>query len=158
MGDFFNLYTHGYVRVALGTPRVRIGDPQANAAATLELMRQAARRKAIVAVFPELGLSAYSCEGLFHQQALLEATGASLGWLLARSRNLPIAAFVGLPVAVDGLLYNCAALISRGRLLGVVPKTYLPNYREFYELRQFTPGGDSVREIELGGQRTLFGP
>src|SRR5262245_21486823 len=104
MDDFFNLYRHGYVRVALGTPRVRIGDPRANAAATLELMRAAARRKAIIAVFPELGLSAYSCEDLFHQQALLEATEASLAWLLERSRALPLAAFVGLPVAVDGLL------------------------------------------------------
>src|SRR5262245_45221917 len=158
MGEFFNLYTHGYVRVALGTPRVRVGDPQANASATLDLMRQAARRKAIVAVFPELGLSAYSCEDLFHQQALLEAAESALAWLLARSRSLPIAAFVGLPVAVDGLLYNCAALICRGRLLGLVPKTYLPNYREFYELRQFTPGGDTVREVAFAGQQALFGP
>jgi NAD+ synthase (glutamine-hydrolysing) len=158
MDDFFNLYRHGYVRVALGTPRVRIGDPKANAAATLELVRQAARRKAIVAVFPELGLSAYSCEDLFHQQALLEAAEASLAWLLAKSRNLPIATFVGLPVAVDGLLYNCAALLCRGRLLGVVPKTYLPNYREFYELRQFTPGSDAVRKIVFANQETLFGP
>jgi NAD+ synthase (glutamine-hydrolysing) len=158
MREFFNLYSHGYVRIALGTPRVRIGDPRANAAATLELMRRAARRKAIVAVFPELGLSAYSCEDLFHQQALLRATEEALAWLIAKSRTLPIAAFVGLPVAVDGLLYNCAALVCRGRLLGVVPKTYLPNYREFYELRQFTPGGDTVREIAVAGQTAMFGP
>jgi NAD+ synthase (glutamine-hydrolysing) len=157
MREFFNLYSHGYLRVALGTPRVRIGDPKANAAATLDLMRRATRRKALVAVFPELGLSAYTCEDLFHQQALLRAAEESLAWLLARSRTLPIAAFVGLPVAVDGLLYNCAALLCRGRLLGVVPKAYLPNYREFYELRQFTPGGGPGREIELAGQRTLFG-
>ncbi len=158
MREFFNLYSHGYVRIALGTPRVRIGDPRANAAATLKLMRRAARRKAIVAVFPELGLSAYSCEDLFHQQALLRATEEALAWLIAKSRTLPIAAFVGLPVAVDGLLYNCAALVCRGRLLGVVPKTYLPNYREFYELRQFTPGGDTVREIAVAGQTAMFGP
>src|SRR5690349_61081 len=158
MSEFFNLYRHGYIRVALGTPRVRVGDPKANAAATLGLMQQAARRKAIVAVFPELGLSAYSCEDLFHQQALLSATEEALAWLLARSRNLSIAAFVGLPVAVEGLLYNCAALICRGRLLGITPKTYLPNYREFYELRQFTPGGDTVRELSLAGQAAPFGP
>jgi NAD+ synthase (glutamine-hydrolysing) len=157
MREFFNLYSHGYLRVALGTPRVRIGDPKANAAATLDLMRRATRRKALIAVFPELGLSAYTCEDLFHQQALLRAAEESLAWLLARSRTLPIAAFVGLPVAVDGLLYNCAALLCRGRLLGVVPKAYLPNYREFYELRQFTPGGGPGSEIELAGQRTLFG-
>jgi NAD+ synthase (glutamine-hydrolysing) len=155
---FFNLYRHGFVRVALATPLVRIGDPMANAAATLALMQAAARRKAIVAVFPELGLSAYSCEDLFHQQALLGAAEEALSWLLARSRSLPIAAFVGLPLVADGLLYNCAALICRGRLLGVVPKTYLPNYREFYELRQFTPGGESVKEISYAGQAAPLGP
>jgi NAD+ synthase (glutamine-hydrolysing) len=155
--DFFNLYRHGFARVALATPMVRIGDPMANAAATLSLLQQAAKQRAIVAVFPELGLSAYSCEDLFHQQALLNASEDALAWLLARTKNLPIAAFVGLPVVADGLLYNCAALICRGRLLGVVPKTYLPNYREFYELRQFTPAPGDTREIEFAGQRAFFG-
>jgi NAD+ synthase (glutamine-hydrolysing) len=155
--EFFNLYRHGFARVALATPLVRIGDPMANAAATLALMQQAAKRNAVVAVFPELGLSAYSCEDLFHQQALLTASEGALAWLLARSKGLPIAAFVGLPVVVDGLLYNCAALICRGELLGLVPKTYLPNYREFYELRQFTPGPDGTREIEVAGRKTWFG-
>jgi NAD+ synthase (glutamine-hydrolysing) len=108
-------------------------------------------------VFPELGLSAYSCEDLFHQQALLRAAEEALAWLLARSRALPLAAFVGLPVVVDGLLYNCAALLCQGRILGVVPKTYLPNYREFYELRQFSPASGETREIELAGQKALFG-
>jgi NAD+ synthase (glutamine-hydrolysing) len=154
---FFNLYRHGFARVALATPMVRIGDPMANAEATLALMRAAAKHKAIVAVFPELGLSAYSCEDLFHQQALLRASEQALAWLLSQTKNLPLAAFVGLPVAVDGLLYNCAALICRGRLLGVVPKTYLPNYREFYELRQFTPGGDGTKDIFFAGQSAPFG-
>jgi NAD+ synthase (glutamine-hydrolysing) len=154
---FFNLYRHGFARVALATPMVRIGDPMANAEATLTLMRAAAKQKAIVTVFPELGLSAYSCEDLFHQQALLRAAEEALAWLLSQSRSLPLAAFVGLPVTVDGLLYNCAALICQGRLLGVVPKTYLPNYREFYELRQFTPGGDLSKDIALAGQTTPFG-
>src|SRR5258706_10451868 len=154
---FFNLYRHGFARVALATPLVRIGDPMANAQATLALMRKAAQQKAIVAVFPELGLSAYSCEDLFHQQALLRASESALAWLLARSKSLPIAAFVGLPVVANGLLYNCAAFICRGRLLGLTPKTYLPNYREFYELRQFTPAPDDTREIGLAGHRSFFG-
>ena len=158
MADFQNLYRHGFVRVALATPPVHLGHPQANAEATLALLREAAKAKARVAVFPELGLSAYSCEDLFHQQALLEAAEAALAWLLARSKDLPVAAFVGLPVAVDGLLYNCAALVCRGKLLGLVPKTYLPNYREFYELRQFTPGWGAVREVRLAGQACPFGP
>jgi NAD+ synthase (glutamine-hydrolysing) len=156
--DFFNLYRHGFARVATATPLVRIGDPEANLAATVALMQQAARRKAMLAVFPELGLSGYSCEDLFHQQALVEGAEDSLARLMQRTRKLPLAALVGLPVAVDGLLYNCAALVCRGRLVGVVPKTYLPNYREFYEGRQFTPGDTSQRtEIRLAGQQAPFG-
>ena len=156
--DFFNLYRHGFVRVAVATPRVRIGDPRYNADATLELMQRAARDKALLAVFPELGLSAYTCDDLFHQQTLIDAAENALAQLLARTRKLPLAALVGLPVAVDGRLYNCAALLCRGRLVGVVPKTYLPNYREFYEARQFTPGDSSPRSaIALAGQDVPFG-
>ena len=156
--DFFNLYTHGFARVAVATPLVRVADPAYNSAQTLELMRRAAREKVALAVFPELGLSAYSCEDLFHQRALIDAAEASLAKLLRDTRTLDIAALVGLPVAIDGLLYNCAALIAGGRLVGVVPKTYLPNYREFYEARQFTPGDAArAREVTLAGQRAPFG-
>src|SRR5688572_33378082 len=121
-------------------------------------MREAAREKAVLVVFPELGLSAYSCDDLFHQQALIDAAQDALSQVLKTTKQLPLAALVGLPVAIDGLLYNCAALIAGGRLAGVVPKTYLPNYREFYEARQFTPG-DAARasEITLAGQRAPFG-
>ncbi len=156
--DFFCLYHHNFVRVAVATPIVRIADPAFNAAQTLSLMREAARAKAIVVVFPELGLTAYSAEDLFHQQTVIRGAQAALTSLLVQSRDLPVAAFVGLPVVVDGLLYNCAALILRGRILGVVPKTYLPNYREFYELRQFTRGDAPARaEITLAGQKVPFG-
>src|SRR5436190_22922232 len=121
-------------------------------------MQSAAREKVLLAVFPELGLSAYSCEDLFHQQALIDAAEKALLVLLGKSKNLPLAALVGLPVAVDGQLFNCAALIAQGKLLGVVPKTYLPNYREFYEGRQFTPGdATAMREIRLAGQSAPFG-
>lgn len=156
--DFENLYRHGFARVAVATPAVRIGDPAHNAEATATLMQDAAKKNALICVFPELGLSAYSCEDLFHQQALIEGAEQALKDLLARTRNLPLAAFVGLPVQVDGLLYNCAALICRGRLLGITPKTYLPNYREFYELRQFTRGDVALqKEIRLAGQKAPFG-
>jgi NAD+ synthase (glutamine-hydrolysing) len=158
MKDFFSLYAHGFARVAVATPALRVGDPRFNVESTLALARQAAREKAVLAVFPELGLSAYSCEDLFHQQALIDAAEASLRELLARSRGLPLAFVVGLPVSVDGLLYNCAALACQGRLVGIVPKTYLPNYREFYEARQFTPGDSATRtQIDLAGQRAPFG-
>jgi NAD+ synthase (glutamine-hydrolysing) len=156
--DFFNLYRHGFARLAVATPVVRVGDPQHNLDATVGLMREAAREKAVVAVFPELGLSAYTCDDLFHQQALIDGAEDALGLLLKTTKTLPLAALVGLPVAVDGLLYNCAALVCQGKLAGVVPKTYLPNYREFYEGRQFTPGDVARRkEIRLAGQLAPFG-
>jgi len=157
--DFFNLYRHGFARVALATPAVRIADPLANAAAHLGLLREAARRRAILAVFPELGLSAYTCEDLFHQRALIEGCERALARLLAGARALPLAGVVGLPVALDGSLYNCAAFFARGRLLGVVPKVYLPNYREFYERRHFASGSVAAHErIRLAGQEAPFGP
>src|SRR5687767_5455545 len=144
--------------MAVATPLVRVGDPQYNLDATVKLMREAAREKAVLAVFPELGLSAYTCDDLFHQQALIDGAEAALAELLKQTRTLPLAALVGLPVALDGLLYNCAALVCQGRLVGVVPKTYLPNYREFYEGRQFTPGNTArQKEIRLAGQITPFG-
>ncbi|HUO43535.1 MAG TPA: NAD(+) synthase [Burkholderiales bacterium] len=158
--NFFNLYRHNFVRVAVAVPEVKVADPQFNAAQTISLLRQAAERKALIVVFPELGLSAYSCEDLFQQQALLDGCIEALSEVLAASREVPAVAAVGLPLRIDGLLYNCAAVIHRGAILGVVPKTYLPNYREFYEARQFTSGRNALREkIECCGQRDVpFGP
>ena len=135
--SFFNLYNHGFVRVAVGIPTVRVADPEYNAREIITLMQEAVERKAMLVVFPELGLSAYSCEDLFQQLALLDGCKAKLASILHASQTLSLIAVVGLPLIVDGLLYNCAAVLSRGRLLGVIPKTYLPNYREFYEMRQF---------------------
>jgi len=156
--DFFNLYRHGFARVAVATPTLRVADPDFNLTGTLALVREAARSKAVLAVFPELGLSGYSCDDLFHQRALLESSETAMRKLLAQTRTLPVVLVVGLPVQVDGMLYNCAAVICRGRLLGLVPKTYLPNYREFYEARQFTPGDVCAREeVDFAGQRTPFG-
>lgn len=138
-GEFFNLYNHGFMRAAVGVPEVRVADPAFNAARTVELMEKAAVEKAVLVLFPELGLSAYSCEDLFHQQALLEGTLDGLRLILKSSQALNLAAVVGAPLEIDGLLFNCAVVIQRGKILGVVPKTYLPNYREFYEYRQFAP-------------------
>jgi len=154
--DFFNLYHHNFVRVAVAIPEVRVADPAFNGAQTIALMRQAAQRQALLAVFPELGLSAYSCEDLFHQRALLEATREALGNVLEASRHVPVIAVVGLPLEVDSLLFNCAAVIHRGRILGLVPKSYLPNYREFYELRQFAPADYRLRDaIDLLDQKEI---
>ena len=153
---FFNLYRHGFVRLAVAIPQVRVADPAFNASQTIDLMREAARRNAILTVFPELGLSAYSCEDLFHQQALLDASREALQSVLEASRKIPVIAIVGLPLAIDNLLFNCAAVVHEGRILGLVPKSYLPNYREFYELRQFAPGDHRIREsVDIAGCRDV---
>src|SRR5512139_3761630 len=155
---FTSIYRHGFVRVAVATPRVEVASPALNVAETIRLAREAASQLAVLAVFPELGLSAYSNEDLFQQDALLEASVAALGDLLEASRELAIACAVGLPLQVDNRLFNCAVLLHRGRLLGAVPKTYLPNYREFYERRQFAPASQAVsRTVRLLGQEIPFG-
>ncbi len=154
--SFFNLYNHNFIRAAVAIPEVRVADPQFNLAQTLALMEQAAQEGALLCVFPELGLSAYSCEDLFHQQALLDASRDALAELMRKTESLSLIGVVGLPLQVDGSLYNCAAVFFQGKLYGVAPKTYLPNYREFYEMRQFTPGDFSARAtIDVCGQRDV---
>jgi NAD+ synthase (glutamine-hydrolysing) len=156
--EFHSIYRHGFVRVAVGTPRVEVASPGFNAEQTLELARRAAGERAVLVLFPELGLSAYSNEDLFQQDALLDASLAALARVVEGSRELPLVMVVGLPLRVDARLFNCAAVIQRGRILGLVPKTYLPNYREFYEKRQFAPGTQAVsRSVRLLGQDVPFG-
>ena len=112
----------------------------------------------MLAVFPELGLSAYSNEDLFQQDALLDASLAALAEVVEASRRLAPALAVGLPLRADDRLFNCAVLVHRGRILGAVPKTYLPNYREFYEKRQFAPAAQArSTELRLLGQEVPFG-
>ena len=162
--EFFNLYNHGFVRVAVGTPEVRVADPVFNGARTIELMAQADREKAVLVLFPELGLTSYSCDDLFHQQALLDSALATLREILQASEGLNLITVVGMPLQVDHLLFNCAVVIHRGKILGIVPKTFLPNYREFYEYRQFAPASaarssavDVLGQGEIPfGERLLF--
>jgi NAD+ synthase (glutamine-hydrolysing) len=155
---FHSIYTHKFIRVAACTPFVRVADPQFNLERTLGLARRASDLKAAVALFPELGISAYSNEDLFHQDALLDATEDALARLIAESRDLSPALIVGAPLRFEGKLFNCAVTIYSGRALGVTPKTYLPNYREFYEKRQFTSGRNAVsREVMFLGKVIPFG-
>jgi NAD+ synthase (glutamine-hydrolysing) len=154
--DFFNLYNHGFIRVAVGVPEVQVADPPFNAARTCALMEEAAAKHAILALFPELGLSAYSCEDLFHQQALLDASQEALQTVLTASAQLNLITVVGMPLQVQHLLFNCAVVLYRGRILGIVPKTYPPNYREFYELRQFAPAAAASQStVDLCGQEAI---
>jgi NAD+ synthase (glutamine-hydrolysing) len=154
--DFFNLYNHDFVRLAVAIPEIRVADPAFNVAGTIALLNQAAEAGALLVTFPELGLSAYSCDDLFHQHSLLDACLKALAKVLEASVKIPVITVVGLPLQVDSLLFNCGAVIYCGRLLGIVTKTYLPNYREFYEMRQFTPGDAAIRKnIDLLGQRDI---
>lgn len=156
--EFFNLYNHDFARVAVCVPRCRIADPAYNAAETVRLLVNAAAHHASLAVFPELGLSAYTCDDLFHQRALLDASEAALATVLEATRNLSIVAVVGMPLRVDHRLFNCAVVLHRGRILGVVPKSYLPNYGEFYEARQFNSADEVVSDqIVLFGRPVPFG-
>jgi NAD+ synthase (glutamine-hydrolysing) len=155
---FDNPYRHGFARVAAAVPAVRVADPAFNAAATVELAGQAAAQGVAVAVFPELGISAYSCDDLFHQQALLDAVQHGLHTVIEASRSLSTMLIVGAPLRSGGQLFNCAVVIHRGIVLGVVPKSYLPGYREFYEERQFSAERDRlVDHITVAGQRVGFG-
>ncbi|MFM2342955.1 MAG: hypothetical protein RLZZ592_2608, partial [Pseudomonadota bacterium] len=115
---FLNLYSHGFARVAVAVPVCRVADPAFNAGETLRLHREAARQGAVLVAFPELGLSAYSCEDLFHQRALLQGCEAALAEVVEASRGVGAVAVVGLPLQVDGALYNVAAVVFDGRLLG----------------------------------------
>lgn len=155
---FDSLYRHGFVRAAVCVPFVRLGNPLSNAARTIALARRAHDEGSALALFPELGLSGYSNEDLFHQDALLEAALAGLGRVVEASRTLRPILIVGLPLRAEQRLFNCAVVINNGRILGATPKTYLPNYREFYERRQFTPGTHARgREVTLFGETVPFG-
>ncbi len=154
--EFFNFYNHDFVRVAVGTPRLRVADPAFNAAETIALMQEAARTRSVLVLFPELGISGYSCEDLFHQKALLDGCLDGLAQIREASQDLPLLTIVGAPLQVDDLLYNCGVVFGNGRTLGVIPKTYLPNYREFYEQRYFAPADATTRtEIDLSGQHGI---
>ncbi len=158
LNAFYSPYTHGFVRACVCVPFLRVADPTYNAQQTLGLAARASEMGAAVALFPELGLSAYSNEDLFHQDALLEASLDALGQVVEASRTLTPLLLVGAPLRFDGQLFNCAVVVYRGRVLGLTPKSYLPNYREFYEKRQFTSGRDAIRrEVSLFGQTIPFG-
>ncbi len=155
---FFSSQAQGFVRCGVATPKVAVGDPAANAEAILELARQGCDQGADLIVFPELCVSAYTIDDLHLQDALLDAVEAAVAQICQASEALSPVLAIGAPVRRNGRLYNCALAISRGRILGVVPKSFLPNYREYYEKRWFAPGvGLTDLEVTLAGQTVPFG-
>ncbi|MGZ3580019.1 MAG: NAD(+) synthase [Syntrophales bacterium] len=154
--QYFNLYNHGFIRVAVCIPELKVADAPFNVSSTIKLVKQASANNAILALFPELGISAYSNEDLFHQDALLQSVLDGVREILHATRDLNIILVIGAPLRVDFRLFNCGIVIYRGRILGIAVKSYLPNYREFYEGRQFSPAeGARSKVIDICGQENV---
>ncbi len=155
---FDSLYRHGFARVAVAVPTLRVADPAFNAARTIELAREAAADGTVLTVFPELGLSSYTADDLFHQDALDLAVRQALADIVEASREIATVLVVGAPLRAQGRLFNCGIVIADGAVLGAVPKSYLPNYREFYEKRQFAAAREVLADtVEIAGQTVPFG-
>jgi NAD+ synthase (glutamine-hydrolysing) len=156
--EFLDIRTHGFARVAVCVPEVRVADPAFNADAHVRVLERVHAEGAHYALCPELGLSAYTCADLFFQQTLLDATLAALARVADGTRTWNLLVSVGMPLVVDDLLFNCAVTLYRGRPVAVAPKSYPPTYREFYERRWFHPAADArTREITLLGEPVPFG-
>ena len=138
---------HGFIRTAALTPKIQVADTRANGEETIRLAKEAADHGAKILVFPELGITGYTCSDLFLQELLLKAAREELFHIAKETAALDAILFVGLPWEKDGKLYNVAAALSHGKLLGMVPKLNMPNYGEFYERRHFTPGNAEVEDI-----------
>lgn len=149
---------HGFVKVAAATPDIRVADVEYNTENICRAIGEACERKAKIIVFPELCITGYTCGDLFTQDVLIEAARRALQHIAKYTEDKDILAFVGMPLAVRGKLYNTAAALNRGKILGFTTKTFLPNYAEFYEMRQFTPGPDQAGYILFEGEQVLFGP
>ncbi|MCD1635472.1 MULTISPECIES: NAD(+) synthase [Hyphomicrobiales] len=156
--SFYSIYQQGFVRVAACTPKCEVADPSYNVAETLALARDGARQGVALMVFPELGLCGYAIDDLLGQAALLQRVEQAIEEVAAASRELSPVLLIGAPLVREGRLYNCAVAVHRGRILGVVPKGHLPNYREFYEKRWFASGRNlKGATIEIAGQSVPFG-
>lgn len=148
----------GFVKVAAVTPDIRVADVEFNKEQICRKMDEAAASGAKIIVFPELCVTGYTCSDLFTQDVLLDHAREVLTEIAAHTRDMDALVFVGAPLAVDGELYNVAVAMNHGKILGLTTKTFLPNYGEFYEMRQFREGPEKVREIEFDGEMVPFGP
>ncbi|TMB55154.1 MAG: NAD(+) synthase [Deltaproteobacteria bacterium] len=156
--DFLDVRGHGFARVAVCVPQVRVGDPVFNADAHQAVLERVHAEGAHYALCPELGLSGYTCGDLFFQETLLRTSVEALARLAADTARWNLVLSVGLPLVVDDLLFNCAVTLYGGRPVAVAPKAYPPNYREFYELRWFHPAAEArATEVTLLGHRVPFG-
>jgi len=149
---------HGFIKVAAATPDIRVADVDYNKGQIIKQMDEAAEAGAKIIVFPELCITGYTCSDLFLQDILLNSAKKALVEIAEHTKNLDALVFVGVPIAVGGELYNVAAALNHGNILGFTTKSFLPNYGEFYEMRQFRPGPKKAEEILFGGKEIPFGP
>src|ERR1700742_4076869 len=158
MDDFYSIYSHGFLRASASPIRIRLADPEANADRVVTAMAEAAQAGAGLIAFPELCLSGYAIDDLLQQSVVLDGVLQAIERVRSASEESPVVAVVGAPLRHGQALYNCAVVIYGGQVLGVVPKSYLPSYREFYERRWFTPGlGVEGQTIELLSGPAPFG-
>jgi NAD+ synthase (glutamine-hydrolysing) len=157
--NFHSIYSHGFARVAACTIVSSVANPSANATAIIDAASACHEKSVAVAVFPELCLSGYAIEDLLLQDALLDGTERALATIVEASVGFMTVLVIGAPLRQSARIYNCAVVVHRGRVLGVVPKTYLPTYREFYEARHFGSGKDVAGlEISIGKYVRPSGP
>lgn len=149
---------HGFIKVAAATPDIRVADVDYNKGQIIKQMDEAAEAGAKIIVFPELCITGYTCSDLFLQDILLNSAKKALVKIAEHTKNLDALVFVGAPIAVGGELYNVAAALNHGNILGFTTKSFLPNYGEFYEMRQFRPGPKKAEKILFGGKEIPFGP
>ena len=149
---------NGFVKVAAATPDIRVADVEFNKQNIINAMEEAQKNGAKILVFPELCVTGYTCSDLFDHSVLLKASRKALLEIAENTNDKDMLVFVGAPLEVNGKLYNVAAAMNQGEIIGFTTKTFLPNYGEFYEMRQFTPGPQTVREITFEGKKIPFGP
>ena len=149
---------NGFVKVAAATPDIRVADVEFNTQNIINAMEEAQKNGAKILVFPELCVTGYTCSDLFDHSVLLKASRKALLQIAENTNDKDMLVFVGAPLEVNGKLYNVAAAMNQGEIIGFTTKTFLPNYGEFYEMRQFTPGPQTVREITFEGKKIPFGP
>ncbi len=147
---------YGFVKVAAASPELRVADPAFNAKKIIEIIEEQAAKNTEILVFPELSISGYTCGDLFLQQTLLDGCLAALQEIAKATLGLKMLVYVGLPVAFEGKIYNCAAAVSGGKVSGVIPKTHLPNYNEFYEARYFSPAPEGSHLVRIGDNYAYF--
>ncbi len=170
-----NIFDYGFLRIAAAVPRLKVADCSFNSGEITGLISKAEELGANIVVFPELSITGYTCGDLFHQHALLKQAEIQLGKILADTSDMDVTAVVGMPARSENQLFNCAVVIQKGRIIGVVPKSYIPGYKEYYEERWFAPGKNAISgcmdicgqqapfgtdilfEMNIGGNRTSFG-